>query len=277
MTALPCSSIVAFFLLIQQSQGHITMLSSKQSLSPILRCLTTTSVAQQSISLAAASPQNHKFSSATKYNEHLIMTRSTLILQKTKNQIASIPSVSKRNFSFYGNNPQGNPQSKLGGPSYQIYGETTALTVRAIPPEFRRLASGTIVTSNTGNGRGRLLLQWTPRDSNGKYQWDESIRFALAAEEAASVFMAQLDPQKLLLVPQQHGQIATADTVAMAEIVRRPNANSNPESSGFFGIDVPEKVFRATLQRDGSVQLTVDYERDGIGGQDPPTSLETVC
>ncbi|KAL3916992.1 MAG: hypothetical protein SGARI_007824 [Bacillariaceae sp.] len=68
----------------------------------------------------------------------------------------------------------------MGGPSYQVYGESTALTVRAIPPEFRQLASGTIVTNNSG--KGKLLLQWTPRAQDGKYQWDNSIRFALAAE-----------------------------------------------------------------------------------------------
>ncbi|KAL3906105.1 MAG: hypothetical protein SGILL_009409 [Bacillariaceae sp.] len=161
------------------------------------------------------------------------------------------------------------------------------MTVRVIPPEFRQLASGTIVSAN--NSRGKLLLQWTPRDPDGRYQWDSSTRFALAPEEAASVFLARLDPQKLLLMQQQQqqqqqngsGSDESSDdgipsTVAVAEIVRRHNPNNPHAEGGFFDDQMPEKVFRARLQGDGSVQLVIDYERDGIGGQESPSPNETT-
>mmetsp|Transcript_16058 Transcript_16058/g.28866 ORF Transcript_16058/g.28866 Transcript_16058/m.28866 type:complete len:151 (+) Transcript_16058:3-455(+) len=55
---------------------------------------------------------------------------------------------------------------------------------------------------------------------------------------------------------------------ARTEIVRRP------VSAGGFYDNAPEKVFRGLLTPDGSLQLSVDFERDGIGGQEPPTPNE---
>lgn len=196
------------------------------------------------------------------------------------------PSYCKKNFSYYvsksSNNTNNNTNNQLLGPSYQIYGEETSFTVRAIPPEFRSLASGKIVLNNSS--RGRLLLQWNPRGRDGKYDYDHSIRFALSAEEAASVFLARLDPQSIpfLSAVADHGEdqsMQFSSAVATAEIVRRPNSNNALESMGrpeFVNDNVPDKVFRARLYGSGSVELTVDFERDGIGGQDPPTSNETV-
>ena len=50
-------------------------------------------------------------------------------------------------------------------PSYQIYGEDSALTIKAILPEFRLLGSSTLVLD--GKRKGRLLLEWVPRDPSG--------------------------------------------------------------------------------------------------------------
>ena len=52
-------------------------------------------------------------------------------------------------------------------PQYQVYGENAALTIKAIPPEFRHLGSKTVVLDT--NQRGRLLFEWTARNpSTGK-------------------------------------------------------------------------------------------------------------
>jgi hypothetical protein len=183
-------------------------------------------------------------------------------------------------------------------PSYQVYGEEIALTIRAIPPEFRVLPkSGSIVLD--GNKRGRLLFEFVPRNtsnnfgtsygggstSGSKYQWDKPIRFALTAEEAASL-LAQLED-----VNQQ--------PPVVVEVVRtsRPLSSSPTPSypprgggPGFFSDDNnntvimetnknPDKVFRARLLPPGSgsaIELIVDYEYEGRGGQDPPTMNESV-
>jgi hypothetical protein len=77
--------------------------------------------------------------------------------------MSSILSISKRNFSFFGNNPQGNPQSKLGGPSYQSMAKT--LTVLANPQNFGywRQSSRPIPAIVV-----EQFLQWTPHDFDHK-------------------------------------------------------------------------------------------------------------
>ena len=79
---------------------------------------------------------------------------------------------------------------------------------------------------------------------------------------------------KLLLAEQQNDNMGVTDAVAQVELVRR--ANNNQDGGGFFDNDMPEKVFRARLQGDGSVQLTVDYEHNGVGSQQPPNPTEAV-
>jgi len=110
-----------------------------------------------------------------------------------------VPSTScaRRSFSFYNDPPS---QQNMGNAAYTVYGETFAFTLKAIPPEFRTLPSGTTILD--ASKRGRLLLEWTPmasgHDDNGygsgkrRYQWDASTRFALTAEEAGSL-LGKLD------------------------------------------------------------------------------------
>jgi len=88
----------------------------------------------------------------------------------------------------------------MGNAAYTVYGEEFAFSIRAILPEFRVLPSGMVVLD--AGKRGRLLLEWTPcgghNDENNNhsgrrsYRWDVCTRFALTAEEAASL-LARLD------------------------------------------------------------------------------------
>jgi hypothetical protein len=105
----------------------------------------------------------------------------------------------RRFFSFYDDPPNANQKPNMGNPAYTVYGEEIAFTLKAIPPEFRSLPSGTVILD--ASKRGRLLFEWTPLASghddgygsgNRKYRWDASTRFALTAEEAGSL-LAKLD------------------------------------------------------------------------------------
>lgn len=51
-------------------------------------------------------------------------------------------------------------------PSYQVYGEESALTIKAMMPGFKALGSSSMVLDN--RRRGRILLEWTPRNADGK-------------------------------------------------------------------------------------------------------------
>jgi hypothetical protein len=48
-------------------------------------------------------------------------------------------------------------------PSYQVYGENTAFTVKAIGPEFRLVGERTVVLD--AGKRGRLLFEWVQRNN----------------------------------------------------------------------------------------------------------------
>jgi len=123
--------------------------------------------------------------------------------QPTSDYHPSCTNHARRSFSFY-NDPSGDSsgqQPNMGAPAYTVYGEEFAFTLKAIPPDFRALPSGTVILD--ASKRGRLLLEWTPMasghdDDNSSYgsgkrfRWDASTRFALTAEEAGSL-LAKLD------------------------------------------------------------------------------------
>jgi hypothetical protein len=76
---------------------------------------------------------------------------------------ASFLSTSIRSFSY---NNAGNVGSRKMNPSYQVYGEESALTIKVMMPGFRALGSSSVVLDN--KRRGRILLEWTPRNADGK-------------------------------------------------------------------------------------------------------------
>ena len=51
-----------------------------------------------------------------------------------------------------------------GHPIYQIYGETCALTVKTIMPDFRIFGSTIVMEARR---RGRMLFEWAPRNAEG--------------------------------------------------------------------------------------------------------------
>jgi hypothetical protein len=209
--------------------------------------------------------------------------------------------------SFSSSSSSSSSTHKLVNPSYQIYGEESAFTVKAIPPEYQALPSKYAKNDNSSNSpalavkkSGRLLLEWTLRDMNtNKYQWNSSVKFALSPEEASSFFMIRLDPQLATLSRFVRGRESTnpltvtgTSVVAATEIVRRPSTTTTTASSGGGGFynnnnnnssssssvsssSIPEKVLRGQLLHDGSLHLVVDYERDGVGGQEPPDFANT--
>jgi hypothetical protein len=153
-----------------------------------------------------------------------------------------------RSFSSYNANP-----------SYQIYGENTAFTMKSIMPGFKIVGSKTVIVDN--NKKGRLLLEFTPRTSSeGRFAWDQAIKFALSAEEVGTLL----------------SRLSNSHTV---EFARQTGQSGNPQY-GFHNEDMGQgtlqKVFRAIPNPDGTVQFSIDYELEGRGGQDPPNPQESV-
>mmetsp|Transcript_25484 Transcript_25484/g.59793 ORF Transcript_25484/g.59793 Transcript_25484/m.59793 type:complete len:205 (-) Transcript_25484:153-767(-) len=116
------------------------------------------------------------------------------------------------------------------------------------------------ITRNTltlpPRSRGRLLLEWTPRDNEGRIIQDQEAKmsFALSAEEAGLV-LDQLpeNPVEIRRAPQQNPML-TQDPDAV-------DANQPPQQI--------DKVCRITPKEAGLVEFKCDFELDGVGAQRP--------
>jgi hypothetical protein len=171
-------------------------------------------------------------------------------LEQQLNPSCAWPSVQQQRFL----SSNASSSSMKMNPSYQVYGEESALTIKAMLPEFRVFGAGTVVLDS--RKRGRLLFEWTPRNADGKFNWDGPMRFALSAEEAG-----------LLL--------ARIPSLQPTEFVRKAATASSGSQSQFsdvsMSVDAAEKVFRAIPKEDGSVEFRVDFESKGVGGQQSPS------
>ena len=152
-------------------------------------------------------------------------------------------------------------RSLNASPSYQIYGENTAFTMKCILPSFRIVGNRTVIL-DTKKGKGRLLFEFTPRlPPDERFAWDKAIKFALSAEEVG-VLIARLSNWEPVEFARQTGGAAA----------QYGFHDSNDE----MGRGSLQKIFRAIPAEDGSITFSIDYELDGNGGQDPPNDQEIV-
>lgn len=174
---------------------------------------------------------------------------------------------SRRAFSSYSlqserARPSSSEQDFNANPSYQVYGEATAFTVKAIPPEFRVVGGAKNTVVLDGSKKGRLLFEWVERSASagGKFAWDKPLRFALSPEEVG-LFLFRL---------------RTGQPFESARQTRPTDSFSGGYGDISEGGGSPlQKVLRAHPHPDGSLSLTCDYELDdGTSGQEPPTPYE---
>mmetsp|Transcript_11418 Transcript_11418/g.27608 ORF Transcript_11418/g.27608 Transcript_11418/m.27608 type:complete len:311 (+) Transcript_11418:43-975(+) len=192
---------------------------------------------------------------------------TTASLSYSSHPFPSLPlqTVHKRFFSSPGGGGGGgysnsNSSGYQASPSYQIYGEEVAFTVKCIMPSFRLVGNRTVV-ADTSN-KGRLLLEFAPRqvqDTN-RFAWDQSIKFALSAEEVGT-----------LVACLSHGQ--------PVELARQTAAQQQQQGQYGFHGDTPgvgslQKILRAMPDNGGAATLSIDYELDGRGSQESPNPNE---
>jgi hypothetical protein len=60
------------------------------------------------------------------------------------------------------------PGPQRSVPQYTIFGEKTMLSFKVIPPTLRCLRNGALVVDS--NKKGRILLEWAPRNDGGEYK-----------------------------------------------------------------------------------------------------------
>jgi hypothetical protein len=194
----------------------------------------------------------------------LILGVSRYVTNRTSPAKSAASSVRALSYSLQSAKAQDGPNAR---PSYQIYGENTAFTIKHINPEFKVVGSGKTIILDK---KGRLLLEWVPRTpsnqgSYNKFAWDRPLRFGLSPEEIG-LYLARLKIGQSVEFNRQSSN--------------RSDYGNNNNGAQFDDDNTNAgsllKVFRAQPLPDGTVRMTCDYELDGRGGQDPPTSYEST-
>mmetsp|Transcript_5647 Transcript_5647/g.8233 ORF Transcript_5647/g.8233 Transcript_5647/m.8233 type:complete len:274 (+) Transcript_5647:110-931(+) len=144
-------------------------------------------------------------------------------------------------------------------PQFSIFGETAVLSLKMISPKFKVIKDGILVPDNTN--RGRLLLEFTARTGTADINWKEQVRFALDSSEVG-LMVSQLphNPVEWARPPAGHNSFGLADT---------------PE--GGMNTGMPDKVLSIEPQEGARVKFTLDFKKDGVGGQDPLAPMEVTA
>jgi Whirly transcription factor len=129
-------------------------------------------------------------------------------------------------------------------PQYFVGSETAGLALKTMLPGLR-VARGDILTHDNTR-KGRMLLEFTPRGVDGKYVWNDVLRFGLSVEECG-LLVNQLPHYKVEF--SRAPQKLLAQTNNMME---------------------PDKVLTVEPAELGAVDFTIDFVLNGIGGQTPP-------
>ncbi|KAL3936630.1 MAG: hypothetical protein SGBAC_008090 [Bacillariaceae sp.] len=206
-------------------------------------------LARRSAPRIAASTRNQDF--------FLLSDATSTTSSSNSHDFPSVPFIHKRFFSSPGG-IGGGDNGYRASPSYQIYGEEIAFGVKCIMPSFRLVGNRTVVTDN--KNKGRLLLEFTPRQQhdNSRFAYDQAIKFALSAEEVGTLVACLSHGQPVELARQTGGQ---------GQYGFHGNAP---------GVGSLQKILRAMPDHGGAATLSIDYELDGRGGQEPPNPNETT-
>ena len=142
-------------------------------------------------------------------------------------------------------------------PSYSIFGTDALLTMKPLLPTFKPAGGDGVALDR----RGRMMLSFTPSAAgsdgvSGNWLWQEQLTMALTVEEVG------------LLVNQ----------LPMHEVeISRSGNNQGGRGGGEYSLapepeisDAPDKVLTVTPGDGATVTFTLDFVRDGVGGQLSP-------
>ena len=168
--------------------------------------------------------------------QHKLATKHACVL----NNLPTSPS--RRNLSTF----EESSKSMRAFPQYSVFGEEAMLAMKVMPPQFRVVKNQILAMDATR--KGRILLEFLPRGPDGKVMWTDVIRFGLAPEEVG-----------LLVNQLPHYKV---------EFSRIQTQVGGDEAYGAaVSSDLPEKVLTVAPGELGAVNFTIDFVRDGVGGQ----------
>ncbi|KAL7445792.1 hypothetical protein ACHAXM_011363 [Skeletonema potamos] len=166
-----------------------------------------------------------------------------------KSSIATIgnTNIHNRSFSSMGMMP------RRGFPQYTIFGPDTALSIRAVLPQFRRAGADGVSVER----RGKLVFEFVPRNASGAgFAWNEKTLFSLSVEEVG-LLLSQLPGNVVELSHSMNYGVGSDDEGSGGGVMQQ---------SG----DLVDKVLTITPGEGATLHFKIDYMKDGIGGQSPP-------
>lgn len=152
-----------------------------------------------------------------------------------------------KSFSTYSGSDYGNEGLKAY-PQYGVHG-MTYLVMKVMPPGFKVVKNNILNLDTTR--KGRMLFEFTPRGADGRYAWTERVRFALSPEEMG-LLVNQLPHYK----------------VEFSRVQSVRGEGDDPYGTAITP-DAPEKVLTVEPGELGAINFTIDYVKDGVGGQLP--------
>ncbi|KAL3787727.1 hypothetical protein HJC23_012153 [Cyclotella cryptica] len=180
-------------------------------------------------------------------------TNSTIV---SKRDVASyqrnaVPPYQQRAFSSMGMMP------RRGFPQYTVFDQSTALSIRAQMPIFKKAGADGVSVDR----RGKLILEFVPRNTAGTgYAWDNKTVFSLGAEEVG------------LCVSQLPG--------AGVELSHKSFYGSSDTEDGtkVYSGEMVDKVLTIEPKEGAAFLFKIDFVKNGVGGQSPdgmdiPTSI----
>jgi hypothetical protein len=160
--------------------------------------------------------------------------------------------IQNRSFSSMGMMP------RRGFPQYTIFGPDTALSIRAVLPQFRRAGAEGVSVER----RGKLVLEFVPRKASGAgFDWNDKTLFSLSVEEVG-LLLSQLPGNGVELSHSMNYGVGSDDE----------SSGGVMQQSG----DLVEKVLTIEPGEGATLNFKVDYMKDGIGGQSPPQFDEAI-
>ena len=148
---------------------------------------------------------------------------------------------------------------RRGFPQYTIFGTDSALSLRAVMPNFKRAGNDGIAVER----RGKIVLEFIPRNNTGAgFAWNSKTVFSLTPEEVG-LLLSQLPSNSVELTHPLfnqgggHGDAGDDDDGMVGGVMQT-------------GGDAVEKVLSIEPGEGATVTFKIDYMKAGVGGQTPP-------
>ena len=142
-------------------------------------------------------------------------------------------------------------------PNYAVLGDTF-FQLKPIYPKFKHLGKDGVGVQS----KGRMCLELAPSKPGTKmgYQWDQKIAFMLSVEEIG-----------LLLSQWQHNRLVFTRQIG-GDQQRGGFSGSGYDLVSTTTADAMDKVLTVEPGDGATARFQIDFVKDGIGGQIPPTN-----